>query len=53
MARAAERFELHFADGGLAASVDGAAPPVVRPVEHKRPKRHMPPQPGLFDPAED
>jgi exodeoxyribonuclease VII large subunit len=52
-ARAAERFDLHFSDGALAASVDGAARSAVRPVEPKRPKRHMPPQPGLFDPAED
>ena len=52
-ARSAQRFDLHFADGALGASVDGAAPSPARPVEPKRAKRHMPPQPGLFDPAED
>ena len=43
------RLTLHFGDGAVDASVDGAQ----RPVEPKRRKPYMPPQPGLFDPAED
>ena len=53
MARSAGRFDLHFVDGIVGASVEGAAPAAARPLEPKRAKRHMPPQPGLFDPAED
>jgi exodeoxyribonuclease VII large subunit len=49
-ARAAERLTLHFGDGAVDASVDGASP---RPVETKRRKPYIAPQPGLFDPAED
>ena len=52
-ARKSERFDLHFADGALAAAVDDGLPRSPRPVEPRRAKRHMPPQPGLFDPAED
>jgi exodeoxyribonuclease VII large subunit len=48
-ARAAQRLTLRFGDGALDASVDGAA----QPVEPRRRKPYMPPQPGLFDPAED
>jgi len=51
-ARTAGRFDLHFADGALpAASDEGGAP--RPPLERKRARSHMPPQPGLFDPAED
>jgi exodeoxyribonuclease VII large subunit len=50
-ARAARRLTLHFGDGAVDATVDGAAAP--QPVEPKRRKPYMPPQPGLFDPAED
>jgi exodeoxyribonuclease VII large subunit len=50
-ARAAERFTLHFGDGAVDASVEGASSP--RPVEPKRRKPYIAPQPGLFDPAED
>jgi exodeoxyribonuclease VII large subunit len=50
-AREAQRLTLHFGDGVVGASVDGA--PAARPVEPKRRKPYMPPQPGLFDPAED
>ena len=49
-AREARRLTLHFGDGPVGASVDGAAP---RPVEPKRRKSYIAPQPGLFDPAED
>jgi exodeoxyribonuclease VII large subunit len=48
-ARAARRVDLHFADGAVPATVDGAVPA----VERKRPNRHIPSQPGLFDPAEE
>jgi hypothetical protein len=41
---------LRFGDGSVDATVDGAAP---RAVEPRRAKPYMPPQPGLFDPAED
>jgi exodeoxyribonuclease VII large subunit len=49
-ARAEKRLTLHFGDGAVAASVDGSAPQAVEP---KRRKPYIPPQPGLFDPAED
>jgi len=49
-ARAAQRLTLHFGDGAVDASVDGAPQQVVEP---KRRKPYIPPQPGLFDPAED
>ena len=49
-AREARRLTLHFGDGPVDASVDGAAP---RPVEPRRRKPYIAPQPGLFDPAED
>jgi exodeoxyribonuclease VII large subunit len=49
-AREAARLTLHFGDGNVDASVDGYSPP---PVEPKRRKPYIPPQPGLFDPAED
>ena len=50
-ARAAQRLALHFGDGSLDATVDGAAP--SKPVERKPRRSYMSPQPGLFDPAED
>jgi len=50
-AREAERLTLHFGDGAVDASVDGTTAP--QPVEHKRRKPYIPPQPGLFDRAED
>ena len=50
-ARAAQGLTLHFGDGKVDASVDGAA--ASKPVEPKRRKSYIPPQPGLFDPAED
>jgi hypothetical protein len=42
---------LHFGDGAVDASVDGA--PAASAVEPKRRKSYIPPQPDLFDPAED
>jgi len=50
-AREAQRLTLHFTDGAVDASVDGTAPP--KAVERKQRKPYMPPQPGLFDPAEE
>ena len=50
-AREAARLTLHFGDGNVDATVDGAAAP--KPVEPKRRKPYIPPQPGLFDGQED
>ena len=50
-ARAAQRLILHFGDGAVAASVGDEQLP--RRVERKPSKPYIPPQPGLFDPAED
>ena len=50
-ARAAQRLTLHFGDGPVDASVDGIRQTAA--VEPKRRKPYIPPQPGLFDPAED
>ena len=50
-ARAAQRLTLRFGDGPVDAAIDRSGSP--RPVEPKRRKPYMPPQPGLFDPAED
>jgi exodeoxyribonuclease VII large subunit len=50
-AREAGRLTLHFGDGSVDAAVEGNR--AARPVEPKRRKPYMPPQPGLFDPAED
>jgi exodeoxyribonuclease VII large subunit len=49
-AREAGRLTLHFGDGKVDASVDGHG---RQPVEPRRRKPYIPPQPGLFDPAED
>jgi exodeoxyribonuclease VII large subunit len=51
-ARAERRLTLHFGDGALDASVDGAESPPA-PVERKPRRSYMPPQPGLFDRAEE
>ncbi|HWJ59696.1 MAG TPA: exodeoxyribonuclease VII large subunit, partial [Sphingomicrobium sp.] len=51
-ARAANRLTLRFGDGSLDASVDGSDLSPA-PVEPKRRKAHMPPQPGLFDGPEE
>jgi len=50
-AREAERLTLHFGDGAVDASIDGTTG--AQPVEHKRRKPYIQPQPGLFDRAED
>jgi exodeoxyribonuclease VII large subunit len=50
-ARAAKLLTLRFGDGSVDAAVDDGAPP--RPVERKPRRSYIPPQPGLFDPAED
>jgi exodeoxyribonuclease VII large subunit len=50
-ARAAKLLTLRFGDGSVDATVgDGTAP---APVERKARRSYIPPQPGLFDPAED
>jgi exodeoxyribonuclease VII large subunit len=49
-ARAARLLTLRFADGAVDAAVDGAGPP---PVEAKRRKPYIAPQPGLFDQPEE
>ena len=50
-ARRAGLLTLHFGDGAVEATTqDGQSHP---PVEPKRRKPYIPPQPGLFDPAED
>ena len=50
-AREAGRLTLHFGDGDVDATVDGASQ--SRTVEPRRRKPYIAPQPGLFDPAED
>jgi exodeoxyribonuclease VII large subunit len=50
-ARSERRLTLHFGDGALHASVDGGG--AAQPVEPKRRKPYMAPQPGLFDRKED
>jgi exodeoxyribonuclease VII large subunit len=50
-ARDAKRLTMHFGDGAVDATVDGIAK--LRPVEPKRRKSYMPPQPGLFDVGEE
>jgi exodeoxyribonuclease VII large subunit len=50
-ARSAQHLTLRFGDGEVNASVEGAS--AVQPVERKRTRPYIAPQPGLFDPAED
>ncbi len=50
-ARAAVLLTLRFGDGNLDAAVDSETRPT--PVEPKRRKPYMPPQPGLFDQPEE
>jgi len=50
-ARQAGLLTLHFGDGPVDATVDGAR--TARPVERKSRKPYIPSQPGLFDPAKD
>jgi len=50
-ARAARLLTLRFGDGSIDAAVEDGAP--SRPVERKPRRPYIPPQPGLFDPAED
>jgi len=50
-ARDAQRLTMHFGDGAVEATVDGVA--TSRPVEPKRRRPYMPPQPGLFDAGEE
>ena len=50
-AREERNLTLHFGDGALDAAVEGAA--ITRPVEPRRRRPYIAPQPGLFDPAED
>jgi exodeoxyribonuclease VII large subunit len=49
-AREALRLTLYFGDGAVDASVDGSP---ASPVEPKRRKPYIPPQPGLFDAGEE
>lgn len=50
-AREAAALTIHFGDGGVDATVDGADAP--RPVERKARKSYIAPQPGLFDQPEE
>lgn len=50
-ARAAGALRLHFGDGALDATVDGAAPSPR--LERPRRRPYIAPQPGLFDQAEE
>ena len=58
-ARRAELLSLHFGDGVVDAAILGAASQTESvsaprvPIEPKRRKPYIPPQPGLFDPEED
>jgi exodeoxyribonuclease VII large subunit len=49
-AREAQRLTLKFSDAPVEATVDGDRPPML---ERKPRRTYIPPQPGLFDPAED
>src|SRR3954454_8256250 len=51
-ARAANLLTLHFGDGSVDAAVDGE-PKARAPVERKRPRPYIAPQPGLFDAPEE
>jgi exodeoxyribonuclease VII large subunit len=48
-AREAAALELRFADGAVAATVDGAAPAAAARLERKRPRPYVAGQGGLFD----
>ena len=48
-AREAATLELRFADGAVAATVDGAAPAAAARLERKRPRAYVAGQGGLFD----
>jgi exodeoxyribonuclease VII large subunit len=50
-ARAAKLLTLRFGDGSVDAAVGDTTVPT--PVERKARRSYIPPQPGLFDPAED
>ena len=50
-ARAARALSLHFGDGAVDATVDGAASPAR--VERPARRSYIAPQPGLFDEAEE
>jgi exodeoxyribonuclease VII large subunit len=50
-AREAQHLKLHFNDGAIGVTADSAAPSLK--VEPRKRKPYIPPQPGLFDPAED
>jgi exodeoxyribonuclease VII large subunit len=50
-ARTARLLTLRFGDGSVDAAVDGESAP--RPVERKRLRTYMSPQPGLFDAPEE
>lgn len=52
-ARSAQEFSLHFADGALVASIEGASAPARSRVERPRHNPYVPPQPGLFDTQEE
>jgi exodeoxyribonuclease VII large subunit len=52
-AREAKALTLHFGDGEVAATVDGADQPPAPPVERKQRKSYIAPQPGLFDAREE
>jgi exodeoxyribonuclease VII large subunit len=51
-ARSEALLTLHFGDGAVDATVDGAA--ATRPPVERKPRRsYIAPQPGLFDPQEE
>jgi exodeoxyribonuclease VII large subunit len=52
-AREAKALTLHFGDGEVAATVDGADQAPARTVERKPRKSYIAPQPGLFDAPEE
>lgn len=52
-AREAAALTLHFGDGAVDATVDGAAKSPSPPVERKARKSYIAPQPGLFDVPDD
>jgi hypothetical protein len=52
-AREAKALTLHFGDGEVAATVDGAGEAPARTVERKPRKSYIARQPGLFDAPEE